>query len=76
MQDGAVRVLAEKLASTCKDAFAEDVRQLVLLLVTDKIELKRSVANLAADAKTALEQGDLETVRRRLSEILALLVDL
>jgi len=75
MQGDAVRVLAERLASACRDTFAEDVRRLVLLFVDGRIELKRSVALLASDAKTALEHGDLETARRRLSEILVL-VDL
>ena len=69
MQGDTVRTLAEKLADVC----AENTRSVVYTIVTDKIELKKNIANLVFLARIALEEGDLDAVKKILSDILKLL---
>jgi len=69
MQGDTVRTLAEKLADVC----AESTRSVVYAIVTDKIELKKNIANLVFLARIALEEGDLDAVKKILSDILKLL---
>ena len=69
MQSNEVKTLAEKLASLC----AENTRSVVYAIITDKIELKKNIASLVFLARIALEEGDLETAKKILLDILKLL---